>query len=76
MWAAAQVVCDARGIRLQDVDVLWQFELPKLADQKHLRGIKQSIVKDGIDVLMIDPAYLCLLAGDDTQSRSVRFATN
>ncbi len=63
--AAAQAVCDARGIRLKDVDVLWQFELPKLADPRHLRGIKQSIVKDSIDVLIIDPAYLCLLAGDE-----------
>ena len=63
--AAALAVCDARSIRLQDVDVLWQFELPKLADPEHLRGIKQSIIKDCIDVLIIDPAYLCLLAGDE-----------
>lgn len=67
--AAAEAVCRARDIRLVDVDVLWSLELPKLADPEHLTALRRGIEKLGIRVLVVDPAYLCLMAGD-TQGRA------
>jgi|GEM_PF-973121 len=67
--AAAEAVCQTREISLRDCDVLWSLDLPKLADPDHLRGLRRSIESLDIRVLVIDPAYLCLMAGD-TQGRA------
>lgn len=59
----AQRICAARGQLLNTADVLWGFELPQLANPKHLEDIEKTIWERGIRVLIIDPAYLCLLSG-------------
>ena len=53
----------ARNQLLSTADVLWGFELPQLANPKHLEGTEKTIQELGIRVLIIDPAYLCLLSG-------------
>ena len=60
---AAQRICRSREIDLASADVLWGFDLPHLANPRHLTELQRVIVSEGIRVLAIDPAYLCLLAG-------------
>lgn len=64
LQATAKAICESRNLRLEDADVLWGLDLPHFADPNHLRGVRRSIEKLGISVLIVDPAYLCLLAGD------------
>jgi hypothetical protein len=59
----AQRVCDQRGFELSSVDALWGLELPQLANPVHLDVIAETIEQEQIEVLIIDPAYLCLLSG-------------
>jgi hypothetical protein len=57
----ARRICDAKGLSLGDCDVFWDFDLPQLnlaKDRKELRAILKELK---IDVVVIDPLYLCLL---------------
>jgi hypothetical protein len=61
----ARRVCQARGIRLEDVrdNLVWQFDLPQLANPEHLAELQGGLRRDGIEALVFDPLYLALLAG-------------
>jgi hypothetical protein len=48
---------------LEDVDILWGFELPQLANASHMAEVNRGIAEHGIQLLIVDPLYLCLLAG-------------
>lgn len=65
----AQRICEARGRFLHSAEILWGFDLPQLANPAHLEVLAKTIADEGIQVMMIDPAYLCLLSGD-TQGRN------
>lgn len=54
----------AKGIDLADAAVYWGFSLPQLGRRGDLAVLGDALLANSIDVLMIDPAYLCLLAGD------------
>jgi hypothetical protein len=56
-------ICDAKRVKLQEVDVLWGFDLPQLANSSHMAEVQRGITEHGITFLVIDPLYLCLLAG-------------
>lgn len=59
----AKRVCDQRNVELSSVTALWGFDLPQLANPVHLDVIAETIEQEQIEVLIIDPAYLCLLSG-------------
>jgi replicative DNA helicase len=59
----ARRICAAKGIELADVDVLWDFRLPRLADPLDLTALRGGLLAHGVEVLIIDPLYLCLLSG-------------
>jgi replicative DNA helicase len=59
----ARRVCQARGLELADADCLWQFNLPQLSDPEQLATLRDGLKALGVDVLIIDPLYLCLLSG-------------
>ena len=70
-WAiqsTAQRVCQARGVALESLGdrLLWMFRLPQLAIPDHLDAIRDGIERDGVEVIIIDPLYLSLLAGSDS----------
>lgn len=46
-------------------DVLFCFSIPNLGDPEHLRAMERFVVENQIEVLFIDPAYLCLPLGDN-----------
>ncbi len=60
----ARRVSKSKGIELSEADVHWGFTLPQLGREGDLRVLGDSILAHSIDVIMIDPAYLCLLAGN------------
>ena len=66
----ARRICKAKEIILADADVLWQFTLPQLANAVDLCELTRGLRAAGVQVVVIDPLYLCLLAGADSGSAS------
>ena len=60
----ARRISDQKGIDLADAAVHWGFTLPQLGRDGDLVALGDAVLKHSIDVLIIDPAYLCLLAGN------------
>src|SRR5215831_2023098 len=56
-------VCRAKGIELANVTCLWAFRLPQLASAVDLGEMRAGLEAHAVEVLIIDPLYLCLLAG-------------
>jgi hypothetical protein len=59
-------ICRAKGIDLGDVEGLtFSPDLPKIDDPRHQAALEEFIAADGgLDLLILDPAYLCLPGGD------------
>ena len=43
--------------------VLWQFVLPQLANGTQLELLEAGLMESAVEVVIVDPAYLCLLSG-------------
>jgi len=65
---AARRICRAKNVDFHSCGVLWGFELPRLSSEADMATLGAALVEHGIEVVIIDPLYLCLLAGD-TQGR-------
>jgi hypothetical protein len=59
----ARRICAAKGIDLATADVLWDFRLPQLANPEHLDCLRAGLLAHEVKALILDPLYLCLLAG-------------
>lgn len=68
----ARRIAESKSVLLSECSVWWGFKLPQLGLTSHLAGLKEAIREYGLKVCIIDPAYLCLLRGDD--GRAVNFA--
>jgi replicative DNA helicase len=60
-------VAEAKRIDPELTDILWDFELPQLANVLHLDALCAGLADNKVDVVIIDPIYLCLLAGPAAQ---------
>src|ERR1019366_3803630 len=70
----ARRVAVAKGIGaelLDNLDVLWDFRLPQLANEAELLELTRGLKRLGIDVVDIDPLYLSLLAGSTAQASNL-----
>lgn len=59
----ARRICKAKGIKLSDCDVLWDFRLPRLSIDDEVAELAAGLAHHKSDVIIIDPLYLCLLSG-------------
>ncbi len=59
----ARRVCQAKGIDLAGADVLWAFTLPQLARLSDMIALRDGLRAHAVQVVIIDPVYLSLLAG-------------
>jgi len=58
-------ICTAKGITPEALEdkLLWQFCLPQLSNDDQLKALRVGLKRDGVQVVIIDPLYLSLLAG-------------
>jgi len=63
-------VCSAKGIDLAGAAVWWEFRLPQLSRIDHLAALQDALRECKPEVLILDPSYLCLLAGSENLQAS------
>jgi replicative DNA helicase len=67
----ARRVCAAKHIRLCEAEnCLWGFRLPQLSVDEQLDELRRGLQQYQVEVAVIDPLYLCLLAGIDKKQIS------
>jgi hypothetical protein len=59
----ARRICAAKGIDLAGTGVFWGTELPRLAHAADLGVLRDLLTELELGVVIIDPAYLAMLAG-------------
>ncbi len=66
-------ICNAKKISLAAARVIWGFALPKLSDHIDMVALREIIEEHRLDVIIIDPVYLCLLKGNMEAQASSMF---
>lgn len=57
-------VCQSKGLDTSELgNVFWGFALPQLSQDDQLAELSRVIKEYKLDVVIIDPLYLCLLSG-------------
>ena len=65
-------ICHQRSISMSDLSVDWGFTLPRFTSSDDLEALARVIRDKGEQVVIIDPLYLCLLAGNtDLQAQNL-----
>jgi hypothetical protein len=66
-------VCRAKGINPADLGdhLHWQFRLPQLGVEEQLDALRYGLERDRIEVVVVDPLYLSLLAGSDARAENL-----
>jgi replicative DNA helicase len=68
----ARRISVAKGLTLSNSRVWWGFRLPRLSDAHELDIMALAIRDNALEVLILDPAYLCLLTGNaDAQASNL-----
>lgn len=61
----AQRICKAMGVQLAELkNLVWSDVLPNLDNVRHLARLERMIQKTACEVLILDPAYLCMPGSD------------
>jgi replicative DNA helicase len=61
------------GIDLATINCSWSFKLPQLAKAEDMAALQDGLRAHGVEVVIIDPLYLCLLAGQQNLKASNLF---
>src|SRR5262249_19920687 len=65
-------VAPFKGVKLSACEGVWGFDLPRLGVDEDLLALSAGVRDNGVGVVFIDPAYLCLLAGtSDLQANNM-----
>src|SRR5262249_35736797 len=59
----ARRICRHKCLPLKACDVRWGFHLPELSSEEDLRKLEAYLRREGVEVVIIDPLYLCLIGG-------------
>lgn len=70
LQSVARRVAAAKGLRLADLDIFWGFNLPQLTDTLHVLALRDALEQHAIRLLLLDPLYLSLLAGQGADGLS------
>jgi hypothetical protein len=68
----ARRICHTKGINLAALgdQLFWGFRPPMLTDSEHIAALKKFVIKNKIDVVAIDPAYLSMnLQGNEAANQ-------
>ncbi|MCY2989938.1 MAG: AAA family ATPase [Planctomycetota bacterium] len=57
-------ICKAASVDPQSLGVFWSFRLPHLSKSADVQELAVAIEEHGLDVIILDPLYLSLLAGN------------
>jgi len=60
----ARRVAAARGVDLAGSDLFFGFQLPQITNMQDVDATAELLLRTETEVLIVDPAYLCLLSGD------------
>jgi AAA domain len=60
-------VCAARGVNPEELSVWWSFRLPQVANVLDRIRLRDGLKELEASVVILDPLYLCLLAGMDQE---------
>lgn len=63
MQETAARIATAHGIKPDKLQITWGTELPQLANADHLEDLAGILKARSIEVMFVDPSYLCLLQG-------------
>jgi replicative DNA helicase len=66
-------VAATKGVKLEDCDCLWCFDLPRLSHLDHLDHLAATIRAHGLRVAILDPLYLALLSVETASGASNLF---
>lgn len=61
----ARRICTSMGVRLSDLSIVWSTTLPQFGNIVHADALRRFLADDEIEVLILDPAYLCIPSGDN-----------
>lgn len=67
----ANRICKSKEIKLADNSTDWFFRLPKLSKAEELRTLSQGLARGKYEYVIIDPLYLCLLAGSTHEAKNL-----
>jgi replicative DNA helicase len=70
----ARRVCASKGLKLAECEnLLWGPRLPSLSDDKDLEKLAEFLKEKKVQVVILDPLYLCLTARGSTLSATNLF---
>lgn len=62
----ARRVCRSKGLMLRNLNnVFWSFKVPQLDNKVHIQALKDFILKESLEVLILDPTYLMMMGIGD-----------
>lgn len=69
----ASRICRKKGVEFASLsdDLHWAFRPPQIDEPSHIASLRRFIEHNRIDVLIIDPAYLCMGVGDEAKNQFV-----
>jgi hypothetical protein len=65
LQSAGRRIAESHGYSLGDIGRLyWATDLPQLGNDEHLEALREALVRDEINVVIVDPLYFCLPGAD------------
>jgi hypothetical protein len=73
--ATAQEIAKSKGVQLEDCDVLWSFDPPRLSQPSDVARLQRYLKAEKVKVVFIDPLFLSLFGCENASGASNLFET-